>query len=145
MRLWLASAAFVAVISLGVGSSAQQASKIRPTADAGAKAANPDDFVGAEVCATCHESEAKGFASNPHTKLALENGKNGATCESCHGAGKAHVESGGDVTKSFSPAKASSKERGAAWLSCHPGPPPNLLRPPAPKAKVGFAQRHSVH
>jgi DmsE family decaheme c-type cytochrome len=145
MRLWLASAALVAVISLAVGSSAQQASKIRPTADTGAKAANPDDFVGAEVCATCHASEAKGFASNPHTKLALDNGKNGATCESCHGAGKAHVESGGDVTKIFSPAKASSKEVDATCLSCHAGAHPNFLRSPHAKANVGCTSCHSVH
>jgi DmsE family decaheme c-type cytochrome len=145
MRHWLASVAFIVGMSLCAFSSAQQASKIRPAADSRALAANPDDFVGAEVCASCHESEAKGFASNPHTKLALEHGKNGATCESCHGAGKAHVESGGDVTKIFSPAKASTKEVDATCLSCHAGSHPNFLRSPHAKANVGCTSCHSVH
>ena len=61
------------------------------------------DFVGQEVCATCHEEAAKGFASNPHTKMAEMHGKTGVTCEGCHGPGKAHVDGGGDVTKIFNP------------------------------------------
>src|SRR3974377_1932649 len=43
----------------------------------------------------------KNFAENPHTRLAMEHGGTGATCESCHGPGKAHVDGGGDVSKIF--------------------------------------------
>src|SRR6266700_1101279 len=64
-----------------------------------AHAVDPADFVGSEICATCHADVAKKFSSNPHSKLALTHSSQGATCESCHGGGKAHVESGGDVTK----------------------------------------------
>ena len=60
---------------------------------------NSADYVGSETCVTCHTAEAKTFDSNPHAKLALEHGGKGVTCESCHGPGKAHVESGGDKTK----------------------------------------------
>ena len=48
------------------------------------------------------------------------------TCENCHGAGKAHVEGGGDVTKIFDPAKASPKEVDATCLGCHAGAHPNF-------------------
>jgi DmsE family decaheme c-type cytochrome len=128
----------LAIPSTKAGSDAKAATaKTRDT--------NPGDFVGAEVCATCHEAEAKGFANNPHTRLALEHGKSSATCESCHGAGKAHVEAGGDVTKIFSPARASAKDVDATCLSCHAGAHPNFLRSPHARAGVGCTSCHSVH
>jgi DmsE family decaheme c-type cytochrome len=115
------------------------------TATAQAKDTAPGDFVGAEVCATCHEAEAKGFANNPHSKLALEHGKSGVTCEACHGAGRAHVEGGGDVTKIFNPSKATPKQVDATCLGCHAGAHPNFERSPHAKANVSCLGCHSVH
>jgi DmsE family decaheme c-type cytochrome len=88
---------------------------------------------------------AKGFSTNPHTKMALQHGSSGVTCENCHGAGKAHVEGGGDTTKIFNPAKASTKEVDAKCLSCHAGTHPNFERSPHAKANVGCTGCHSVH
>jgi DmsE family decaheme c-type cytochrome len=113
-------------------------------ADTQAKA-DPTQFVGAETCATCHEETAKKFADNPHSKLAEMHGHNGATCESCHGAGKAHVDGGGDVTKIFNPAKHSSKEVDDTCLTCHAAAHPNFARSPHAKAGVGCTSCHSVH
>jgi len=115
------------------------------TATAQVKDTAPGDFVGAEVCATCHQAEAKGFANNPHSKLALEHGKPGVTCEACHGAGKAHVDGGGDKSKIFNPATASSKDVDATCLGCHAGTHPNFERSPHAKANVGCTSCHSVH
>jgi DmsE family decaheme c-type cytochrome len=114
-------------------------------ATAQVKDTNPADYVGAEVCATCHESEAKGFIDNPHSKLALEHGKTGVTCEACHGAGKAHVEGGGDISKIFDPAKATFAEVDQTCLGCHAGAHPNFERSPHAKAGVGCVSCHSVH
>lgn len=109
------------------------------------KDAAPLDFVGSDTCATCHEEVAKGFTSNPHTKMALLHGKNGVTCENCHGAGKAHVDGGGDTSKIFNPAKASAKELDAKCLSCHAGQHANFDRSAHAKANVSCISCHSIH
>jgi DmsE family decaheme c-type cytochrome len=114
-------------------------------ATAAVKDTAPGDFVGSETCATCHEEVVKKFADNPHSKLALEHGKSGATCESCHGAGRAHVEGGGDKSKIFDPAKASMKEVDKTCLGCHAAAHPDFERSPHAKADVGCTSCHSVH
>jgi DmsE family decaheme c-type cytochrome len=101
--------------------------------------------VGSEVCASCHDENAKKFADNPHTKISLMHGGSAATCESCHGPGKAHVEGGGDVTKIFNPAKHSTKEVDATCLNCHAGAHPDFERSPHAKADVGCVGCHSIH
>jgi DmsE family decaheme c-type cytochrome len=106
---------------------------------------NPADFVGNDACALCHAPEATGMANNAHSKLALKHGGTGATCESCHGAGKAHVDSGGDITKIGRLNKMSPKEVDATCLGCHAGAHPNFLRSPHAKANVSCLGCHSVH
>jgi DmsE family decaheme c-type cytochrome len=105
----------------------------------------PGDFVGQETCATCHEEVSKGFASNPHSKLAEAHGKTGVTCEGCHGPGKAHVDGGGDVTKIFNPAKATAKEVDSKCLSCHQGQHSNFEVSAHGEANVSCIGCHSVH
>ena len=72
-------------------------------------------------------------------------GGNGVTCENCHGAGKAHVDGGGDITKIFNPAKHSAKEVDEKCLGCHSGAHPDFERSPHAKANVGCISCHSVH
>ena len=115
------------------------------TATAQVKDVAPGDYVGSDTCATCHEEVSKGFATNPHTKMALQHGSTGITCENCHGAGKAHVDGGGDTTKIFNPAKASTKDVNATCLGCHAGTHPNFERSPHAKAGVSCIGCHSVH
>ena len=110
-----------------------------------AKQADPSEYVGAEVCATCHEDTAKKFADNPHIKIAEMHGKTGVTCEGCHGPGKAHVDGGGDKSKIFDPAKASAKDVDATCLTCHAGTHPNFERSPHAKANVSCIGCHDIH
>ncbi len=118
----------------------QQAVASQPAA-----AANPADFVGSEMCETCHAEVAKKFSTNPHSRIALMHGDKGATCESCHGPGKAHVESGGDVTKILQLTKASTKQIDTTCLGCHESAHPNFERSEHGKAGVNCLNCHSVH
>src|SRR5271154_6893612 len=95
------------------GGGAQQAAVSSPKGSV-----NPADYVGQETCATCHQDQVKGFAGNPHSKLALEHGGKGVTCEGCHGPAKAHVESGGDATKIFQFSKATPKQVEQKCMAC---------------------------
>ena len=110
-----------------------------------AKDAAASDFVGSETCAACHEEVAKGFSSNPHTKMAQMHGKNGVTCGNCHGAGKAHVDGGGDTAKIFNPAKGTPKEVDAKCLGCHQGQHSNFEHSGHGEANVSCLGCHSVH
>lgn len=111
---------------------------------AGHAGAGPE-FVGSDTCTGCHEEVSKKFAENPHTKMAEMHGANGATCENCHGPGKAHVDGGGDVSKIFNPAKHTNKEVDAMCLNCHRAAHPNFERSPHAKADVGCISCHSIH
>ena len=108
-------------------------------------APDPSEFVGSEVCATCHAEVAKKFSASPHSRLALMHGGTGQTCESCHGPGKAHVEGGGDVTKIKRLGKMTSQQIDATCLGCHAGAHPNFERAPHAKAGVSCLGCHSVH
>jgi DmsE family decaheme c-type cytochrome len=126
---------------LGAGAATASA---QAAGSSGAPAA-AGQYVGQETCVTCHADQGKNFADNPHTKIALMHGKSGASCESCHGPGKAHVDAGGDPTKIFNPAKATAKQVDERCLSCHAGTHPNFLRSPHARAGVSCISCHSVH
>jgi len=122
--------------------------KGQQSSDEPAKQAGPSanaEFVGGDTCASCHEEISKGFASNPHSKMAQLHGNNGVTCENCHGAGSEHVAGGGDVTKIFNPAKGSAKEIDQKCLSCHNGAHANFMRSAHGEAGISCISCHSVH
>lgn len=57
-------------------------------------AAQPGDYVGEDTCTDCHTEQAKHYSDTAHAKLKKDSSWKGKVvgCESCHGAGKAHVE-----------------------------------------------------
>jgi DmsE family decaheme c-type cytochrome len=78
-------------------------------------------YVGSEVCATCHEEIHAQFLKTPHAVTLSKPGYrfNERGCEACHGPGAAHVEAGGDPTKIISFSSMASKERTDVCLTCH--------------------------
>ncbi len=145
MRSWMRSAIIALAVAGILGTSASAAPPGSDKAAANAATVQPSGYVGSETCATCHDEVAKGFAGNPHTKMALMHGNSGITCENCHGPGKAHVEGGGDVTKIFNPVKASAKDVDEMCLGCHAGSHPNFTRSPHAKAGVSCIGCHTIH
>jgi DmsE family decaheme c-type cytochrome len=96
---------------------AAAAPKRAPAAKATQAPANPADYVGESTCLTCHEDQS--YKGTVHA-LAMKARTPAAThgCESCHGPGKAHAESG-DATLIKNPGKMAPQDASATCVSCH--------------------------
>jgi DmsE family decaheme c-type cytochrome len=100
-------------------------SQVKPPANVAPKA-TAADFIGAETCKTCHEDAFEQFSATTMGKLFLKHprsAKEALGCESCHGSGRAHAESGGT---SFEGLITFAKkdptpvvQRNAVCLGCH--------------------------
>jgi DmsE family decaheme c-type cytochrome len=78
-------------------------------------------FVGDDTCTTCHESEGKTLSGSLHGKTADTRAPSGTpnrACETCHGPGQEHAESG-DKTKIRVFPAMKPREASAVCLTCH--------------------------
>jgi DmsE family decaheme c-type cytochrome len=78
----------------------------------------PADYAGQDTCLTCHtdknyDNTAHGLKFKERTPAANHG------CESCHGPGKAHAESGGDKTLIRRFTKENAHESSATCTTCH--------------------------
>ncbi len=83
-------------------------------------AAAPGRFAGDATCLTCHESQGQSLAKTRHGQPlhARTPAATGRACESCHGPGQAHADSGDPaLIRRFTAMPA--REASAACLSCH--------------------------
>jgi predicted CXXCH cytochrome family protein len=73
-------------------------------------------YVGNQACADCHKDIVRKFPASPHARVHFENaamtGETG--CESCHGPGSKHIESGGGGNFIINPRKDP-----ASCFQCH--------------------------
>lgn len=117
--------------------------------DLNVMSSNADDYVGSESCKACHEDQFKSVAATKHGKLAnLESWKGKVqNCEGCHGAGKAHVEGGGDKTKIISFKDKDPKQISESCLTCHAGKEEhnNFRRGDHWRNNVGCTDCHTAH
>jgi DmsE family decaheme c-type cytochrome len=117
------------VVSLSVGLAAA-AARTPPAASPGlahatasplAPAGQATGLVGDDTCTTCHESEGKSLRGTLHGKaqnVRTPAGRAGQSCETCHGPGQKHVDSGRkeDIRRFDA---MSSRDVNATCLTCH--------------------------
>lgn len=83
------------------------------------------DYVGSDVCITCHADQGKHFQSTVMGKAFAhaKNDREKLGCEACHGPGRVHVTSGGGkdtIPIRFTKDSTNTvEERNDACLSCH--------------------------
>jgi DmsE family decaheme c-type cytochrome len=88
-------------------------------------AGDASGYAGNEACAACHEELATAFAKTSHRAIEREKkrGWEGRSCESCHGPGLKHGESGGDIAAIVNPAKLPAVAENQSCLGCHSNRP----------------------
>ncbi len=110
------AALFVAGLASSRAGAADQ--KAKPTSDQ--EPASPQ-YVGATTCKTCHEDIFNGLQKTRHwnSLLTTKEGAEAHSCETCHGPGAEHVNSGGDRTKIFVFKDQAPEVISKRCLSCH--------------------------
>ena len=86
----------------------------------GGYASTGGGHAGTEVCASCHSDIADQFGLTAHGRAGATTWASAADCESCHGPGRTHADSGGEKAI-FVPAKADTIESTKTCLKCHEG------------------------
>ena len=114
------AATALAVVCLAVIGLAAAGSRSTP-APTTAPAAQTTGFVGDETCATCHDTQSNALKATLHGKAQNDKtpaAKTGQACETCHGPGQKHVDSGKkEDIRRFNVLTA--REASDACLSCH--------------------------
>ena len=101
-------------------------------------------FVGSAACADCHDEIVKQFQTATHANL-MAKGVNASEvgCESCHGPGSLHNESGGEKGTILNP-----KKDPATCYQCHLDVRASFNLPyhhPVPEQRLTCVQCHNPH
>jgi DmsE family decaheme c-type cytochrome len=78
------------------------------------------EYIGQDTCVACHVDKETSIAGTPHAQA--KNPRSPAAghgCESCHGPGKAHAESGDPALIQRFTSATPAAQSSAACLSCH--------------------------
>jgi len=112
---------------------------------AGAQAQS-SEYAGSESCAACHDELAKAFRRNPHRFVEARGQWKGRACESCHGPGAKHAESG-DPAAILNPAKLAPADAERTCLDCHRNQPAQIGRIQGGHGRhqVACTACHTVH
>lgn len=115
------------------------------SAAAVALAQDPATYAGEATCLTCHEDHKyDGTAHALKTDVRTPAATHG--CESCHGPGKAHADSGGDTTLIVNLAKLPPQQASNTCATCHDRGKHALWSGSQHDSRsVGCVTCHSVH
>jgi DmsE family decaheme c-type cytochrome len=106
-------------------------------------------YVGADTCKGCHEDHFQSIEASPHyrTNLPKIRGEEVHGCESCHGAGSAHVAGGGDKTKIFTFKGVRPEAITERCMACHEANPEqrDFMRSTHNENGITCLSCHSVH
>jgi DmsE family decaheme c-type cytochrome len=93
----------------------------KDTADKPAPEPTASPYVGADTCKVCHEDIFNALQKSRHWNnvLKTKDGAEAHSCETCHGPGAEHVNSGGDKSKIFNFKEATPKDITKRCLECH--------------------------
>jgi DmsE family decaheme c-type cytochrome len=123
--IWMAAVGLAAGVSPAAveqsNATAAQPSVSATAVSTAPAATQTTGFVGEETCVTCHEAEGKSLKGTLHGKVQnsrTPSARTGQVCETCHGPGQKHVESGKkeDIGR-FDVMRA--RDVTATCLSCH--------------------------
>ncbi len=143
-------AALVAAVAFFTlpGSAQEKPAAPAPSPQTKAEDKKPPEYIGSEMCGSCHEDIAKAFLKNPHEVVETDKKRGFATkaCESCHGPGSNHMESmsAADIRN---PLKLRPAEADRYCLTCHLNQPTHVGRINSSHAKnqVSCVTCHSIH
>ena len=110
-----------------------------------AQAAQPSGYVGETTCVGCHEAEGSSIHATPHGRADNPRTPTAARgCESCHGPGQKHAESGdkADIRVFTSVA---SRDVSETCLTCHARTHQNFQGGPHDSRNMTCVTCHSVH
>jgi predicted CXXCH cytochrome family protein len=115
-------------------------SQVRLTAQEG------PEYVGTEVCATCHADVFKTWQFTTHRQTLFNTDPSKKGCEACHGPGKEHVSAGGDPTKIIRLSKLKPNEAAEICMKCHTQEETTLWQTSThARAKLTCMNCHDVH
>jgi len=118
VRRTLTSAFWIVALLITIAAMAQTKSSQSETPPQSQPAEVTKTYVGSEVCESCHGDIATQLQKTTH-------GREGFTmrsdqgCETCHGPGSAHVDSGGDPSLIRNPKKIAARDSAGVCLKCH--------------------------
>lgn len=102
------------------------------------------EFVGTKSCAECHAEIVRDFNTATHARLKAEGANaNDIGCESCHGPGSIHNQTGGSVHTIVNPGKSPS-----VCFQCHLDTRGQFSLPnhhPVIEGKISCADCHNSH